>query len=281
MPSLKTKQFIRAIGLTALSLSTFVLVSTIDVYIRKSFNLTPLQHHYKTIGFSFLVISLNLLIAKKWFSFKEIGLIRRGFKKSLIYSLLFVGGFTLINFLGNRLELAKIDYERLVFLFTFVFLAFQEELMFRGVIFKVWSKTYGFIVALFISSILFGIEHSVYPMLGGTPKFSQEFGPGLFGIAFAVIMFLTNNLWGLAITHFLYNANLVFSRLYYDETIAIDNTGYLALGYLIFFPILIGYLYNRTSKVKKQIDWNKYLAWAFILLFWGLSIPMIVVGFAK
>ncbi|MFC1727151.1 CPBP family intramembrane glutamic endopeptidase [Patescibacteria group bacterium] len=269
----KIKRFIfhRAIWITILSSLTFIIPSVLDAYIRKNFELELTQRSLLTIGISLLVILPNLLIAKRWLSFGEIGLRKKGFGRSLLYSIVFIVLLRLLDYFGWKEIFPKEFWTKsyLLYISTFIFLAFQEELMFRGIIFRVWEKWKGFLVAMFISSLLFGLEHLVYPALGfDQVTISRAATTALWGPVFALIAFRTKNIWGLSISHFLYNASLTSSETVVPQDQAKDTFWVAAIAVFFFLPIAIDKFDLLITKIKKKkIIWSRYLSLVFIVFF--------------
>ena len=212
---LKKSIFHQAIWITTFSAVTFIIPTIIHAYIRSRYELSFEANQLRDIIYSLMVIFLNIFIVKKWFSFNEVGLQKKGFIKSLFYSIIFVVLLRLFDYFSLKQAFPKEIWTwRFVFsLMPNIFLAFQEELMFRGIIFRVWEKWKGFLVALFMSSILFGVEHLVYPVLGSEAvTTSKAVSTALWGPIFVTIAYRTNNIWGLTISHFLYNASILSSE---------------------------------------------------------------------
>ncbi|WP_425283748.1 CPBP family intramembrane glutamic endopeptidase [Mesobacillus persicus] len=77
-----------------------------------------------------------------------------------------------------------------------------EELLFR-VPLSIWmNRSYRFFIALFISSILFGLLHAEYPVFGF-----------VLGMIFGVVYKLSKSVVPAIITHFIWN---VFSLYYFN-----------------------------------------------------------------
>lgn len=269
---IKSLIFHRAVVITALSALTFILPTLLDVYfVRNRFELSYENRQFATIGFSLLVIFLNLLIIRKWLSLKQVGLQKSGFIKSLVYSLIFVFLLRIFDYFGYREIFPKTIWDKqfILHLSTFVFLAFQEELMFRGIIFKVWNRWKGFLIALFVSSTLFGLEHLVYPALGFEQvTMSRALTTALFGPAFVLVAYRAKNIWGLTISHFLYNASLLIAEPLVGDITPKDSFILFSVGVSIFLPIGIDFVDRRISKLKlSDIRWSLYLATLFSIFF--------------
>lgn len=267
--------FSRVVLLTLLSIAPFIIFSIIDVFfLWKNPNLAGDNSYLVVIGISLFIIAIDLLIARKWLSLKEVGLHKSGFLKSLFYSLIFVFLFKFSDFSNHGLIFNKSIVWNKTFLLhssTFIFLAFQEELMFRGLIFKIWEKRKGFMMALAISSILFGLEHWVYPAMGcgdfTVVSFISRFSMGL---TFALIAYRSRNIWGLFISHLLYNWISLLSVVNPNPRAVTNKLATLALslGVIIFSPIIIDLLDKFLSKTKPTpINWRIYLVTLSVVAF--------------
>jgi len=265
--------FSKPVVITVLSALSFIVPALIDgLVLRKKFDWTGDAQSVATIGFSLVVIIINLLIVKKWFSWKEVGLQKSGLLKSLLYSLVFVTLLRVFDYFGYKeIFNQNIVWDKayLLYLCTYVLLAFQEELMFRGVIFKVWEKHKGFLLALFISSILFGLEHLLYPAMGfERVTTSRAITTALFDPAFVLVAYRTKNIWGLTLSHFLYNASLLVAEPVIGDVEPKNTFMMLSFGVSIFLPILIDFVDKRLFKAKRlHITWSKYLAILFSIFF--------------
>lgn len=270
--------FNKAVVITLLSALAFAIPALIDgLVLRKQFNLSGDKLSLATIGFSLVVVALNLLIAKKWLSFKEIGLRKSGIIKSLFYSLIFVALLRVIDFFDHKRIINKnIAWDKTFFLnlSTYLFSAFQEEVMFRGVIFKVWEKYKGFLVALFISCILFGLAHLLYPIMGfERVTAGRAFSTALFGPTLVLIAYRTKNIWGITLSHFLYNVSFLITERVMEEVEPKATFPVLHLGVSIFLPILIDFIERKIFKNKgPQIIWSKYLAGLFVIFFTSILV---------
>lgn len=265
--------FNKAVVITLLSALSFAIPALVHgLIIRKRFDVTHDQDSLVTIGFSLVVIVINLVIAKKWLSLKEVGLQKSGLIKSLAFSLVFVALLRVLDYLGYKEIINKnVPWDRSFFLYlsTFVFLAFQEELMFRGVIFKVWEKHKGFLIALFISSVLFGLEHLLYPAMGFTRiTTDRAVTSALFGPVLVLIAFRTKNIWGVTLSHFLYNASFLAAEPVIGNIEPIYTFTIVSAGFSIFLPILVDFTNRKIFKAEGlQIVWSKYLAGVFSIFF--------------
>ena len=269
----KLKNFFlhKAMVLTVASALTFIIPTLLDVYLRKNYDFSFEKQQFVTIGFSIFIIFLNILIVRKWLSFKQVGLQRSGFLRAFIYSLVFVFLLRITNYFGYKEVFPKEVWTKQFFLqvVPFIFLAFQEELMFRGIIFKVWERRKGLLIALFISSVLFGLEHLVYPTLGFEKvTLNRAVSTAFWGPVFVLIAYRTKNIWGLSISHFLYNISLLASEEANQFAAPINSFIMLAAGLYIFFPIILDKINQMIDRVrKKDIVWSRYLALLLILFF--------------
>ncbi|QFK72364.1 CPBP family intramembrane metalloprotease [Pradoshia sp. D12] len=95
-------------------------------------------------------------------------------------------------------------YELFLYIFTITILApILEELLFRAPL-SIWAnKLPGYLITLLISSVLFGLGHTEYPLFGF-----------ILGIVFGLVFRLTNSLIPAILTHFLWN---VFTLFYFNH----------------------------------------------------------------
>jgi len=125
----------------------------------------------------------------------------------VVTAILFIASFFLGNFLETLID-KGIEYqwsgfeasgkvESILGFMSFVILGpIQEELFFRGVIFRYLSKHYSSITSIVYASVFFGLAH---------------FHPGLYFSSFVIGLLLTyvylrwNNLWYCIILHILFN----------------------------------------------------------------------------
>ncbi|KKS52423.1 MAG: putative metal-dependent membrane protease, CAAX family [Parcubacteria group bacterium GW2011_GWA2_42_28] len=273
----------RTLWITILSFSTFAVPASIHGFILRKQGLSSEQYEWVAVLVFLTALVINLIIARKLFSFKEVGLQRKAFVRSFIYSFLFVVVLRFAPDLIYGETISKEASSQLTF-FSLVLLAlvpFYEELLFRGIIFRVWEKSRGFIAAMLVSTILFGLEHLIYPFWGfGEWSMYTFLNPVIFGPIFILVAYRTGNIWGLSLSHFLYNASV---RLTNGSTPTGDSpeSYFIALlGFTLFLPILIDSIDHRLFKAEQsKINWHKFFSWLFIIIFLVMLINSVLNDF--
>ena len=199
---------------------------------------TPEMFNYFWITEIILSI-LVVFVTFKYFSLEEVGLSKRVNKKQLLWILpstliivlIIVGEITSIT--QNGLDESQIKSLMLIG-GTTILVGFSEELMFRGIILNTALKNYGKLKAIFISSLAFGLLHTVNVLAG--LSFSQMIFQfvltSIFGLLFALIYIRINNILPLMVFHFLWDFSLI------SETIT-GYTSNIPMGYLTITGILI------------------------------------------
>ncbi len=176
-------------------------ISLIRVYFNSkldTFNLYQFWWLYSAI----LIIGLSAI------SFHSIGLNKKWDKKSIIYTLAFACYIILpyvlkIDFNFQQAMTQKFAWHLISSLYPSISVSFIEETLFRGIIqtyfcTKLNSIKDGSIIAIFITSLLFGFFH--YPFIGGS--FSTHF---IHGFVFGLVYYLSQNLWSPVFLHGLNN----------------------------------------------------------------------------
>ena len=150
-----------------------------------------------------------------------------------------------------------------------MFSAFHEELLFRGIIFRVWEKSRGFIAAMMVSTILFGLEHLVYPFWGSGEWSMYTFlRPAIFSPVFVLVAYRTRNIWGLSLSHFLYNASVKLTDGSSPTPDSPESYFIVLLGFMLFLPVVIDSIDHRLFKIEQpKINWHKLFSWMFIIIF--------------
>ncbi|RJR15021.1 CPBP family intramembrane metalloprotease [Candidatus Microgenomates bacterium] len=252
-----------AVFLSVLCAASFAIPAFVYFFIIGYFDPQGIYFSFTRIGFSLTVILLSLLIVRRWFSFSEVGLRRKGFTKSLAYGLIFIIMLRIFDVLAQpqRLSSVEVNLEFGLSLLSYFLLAFQEELMFRGIIFRVWLKQRGFLAALFISSILFAVEHLLF-----VPERSMT--ALLFGPSLAVTVYLSPNIWGVTIAHFLSNISVLYMEPLAPELSLKYGLFFMGLGVNIYLPFLLDFIDRKVTGFRRnRIVWTTYVAWMFSILF--------------
>ncbi len=160
----------------------YVFPKTRQLY-KKSFDFSVLKKFptYLLILTAFLTIFFaNLVIFKRSLS-STFNLLTSNYSQTL-----FLDTFELVSLLVSKLIIAPVF----------------EELMFR-VPLSIWmNRRFYFIFALLVSSIIFGMMHSEYPLFGV-----------ILGIVFGIVYGLTKSIVPGILVHFLWN---LFSLYYFN-----------------------------------------------------------------
>lgn len=227
-----------------------------------------------------LSVAWFIFLSKRILSLNEIGVKFSGFLRSLGYGLVYFVIYKMAGIFAfgsqSQLFTQNIDLSIIVIL---ILAAFLEEIVFRGFIFRVWEKKYGFLVGMFISFALFGLVHVIAPpsnnvnstvisMLTG-PLFVLIIGAVL-SPTFSLIAYRTENILGIAFVHFLFNFSIFTGFLTPKISLQTMPAWYSTFINLlpIIFPILIDFFDRKMFPSKKPpIKWGKYLAITFSLYF--------------
>jgi len=155
----------------------------------------------------------------------------------LLVSLNLIGGIKIVNTLD----------EILWHILTMISVGFLEEIIFRGLLFKMMAKD-NEKLAVIVTSITFGIGHVINLLNGADviPTIIQIIYAMSGGYLFAVVLIKCKSLWPCILTHIGINALSIF------------NAGNMVTMYIV--PILLvvislGYAYwlNKKYKDKKYI----------------------------
>lgn len=249
MFKLRNFLFSRAFSVTvfALLISTATGLVTASVYRLK--DLPSEIYSQAEIIFDLIAIFAILFVAHKWLSWKDLGLRKKGFVKSLFYSTLLFFLLRGINYLGAKENFLGIPQNPQfpLYLGAWFISAFREELVYRGIIFRIWGKQKGLLAGMFISSALFGLIHVYYYAFNyGELFFGQAIRTAFWGPTLAFIFYRTGNIWGISIAHFLNNlsAFLFMLNLKEEPKIIFELLWYATC---IIFPFVINKMEQKLS----------------------------------
>jgi membrane protease YdiL (CAAX protease family) len=117
--------------------------------------------------------------------------------------------------------------------------AIAEEAMFRGFVHTAFQR-YSPLVALTVSSVLFGLFH-----LDPT----QAAGTVLLGVAFGLVRLYTGSIWPCMLSHFAYNAGVILEARWFNPTDDhVIHWGRVGVGLLLMvaaYALLVGDLWRR------------------------------------
>lgn len=141
-------------------------------------------------------------------SYLSLGFSTKGLAKSASLALAVLTGVmilgTVVLYLIGSISIAYSKFSGIslaIYLITFMLVAFNEEILFRGYILSNLMRKLNRFWALTISSILFGLMHSINPNVQVIPIINIILAGYLLGAAYIY----TRNLWYPIILHFLWN----------------------------------------------------------------------------
>jgi len=176
----------------------------------------------------------SLLIGLRRWNRDQLGLNRKGIILSLLFGLLFIIGRTLAYISINLpLEFQSFSITRIVgeILFYFGLVGFIEELLFRGLIYRILEDLHGARLAIWGSALAFGIYHI------GSQGPLGAIGTAIIGLIFAVIRRRAGGIWGLVFTHGLLDFIAVETQPSLEMTqiqqIQIEQPILLVLSYIL------------------------------------------------
>lgn len=158
------------------------------------------------LGFSVIIlykIYFTFIERKPFFEFAK----RNGLSQisnGIIFTILISGVVLLILYLNNNIEITQgngLGYLPVVFSIAFMS-SIAEEILFRGLLFRLSEEKLGSYIAIGISSLLFGIAHYVNP--GATILSAVAIGLES-GIILSSVYILTRKLWLNISIHFTWN----------------------------------------------------------------------------
>lgn len=196
----------------------------------------------------------SLFIGLRRWSFDQLGLNRKGVGLSLFWGACFTLGRTLayistnLPFEPQPFSLARIGGE---ILFYFGLVGFVEEFLFRGLIYHALEEFRGTRLAIWGSTIAFGIYHI------GSQGSLGAFGTAIIGLIFAVIRWRAGGILGLVFIHGLADLIAVETQPSLDLTqmgqIQIEEPILLILSYILLLgPVLyLWKVYRPRSEMEK------------------------------
>lgn len=125
--------------------------------------------------------------------------------------------------------------------------AICEEILFRGYVFRAFEKSWGAIVAVCVSGLIFGLFHI---------QLGNVFPLATLGIILALMTWLSGTIWPAIIAHFINNGAAVlvgsqFPELLFEEVTYETLPPFWVLGLSIFFTLLIIYwMFQKSVQLK-------------------------------
>lgn len=210
--TLKQKTFYSPITKIILALLTFMAVVIISQQIAvKLLALTPLEKDYrnllKGLFVSALCVFSYILFFKKYEKRTIVEFSTKGLAKNLIIGTLI--GFTLqsltilVIYLNGNYSVVNINPISFILIpFTIMFtVAIIEEILVRGIIFRIVEEKLGTYISLTISSVLFGVFHLANPHGTLISAICITMAGFMLGAAFIY----SRNLWFPIALHFAWN----------------------------------------------------------------------------
>lgn len=187
--------------------------------------------------FSSLLITLIVLLKKvKYYGLRKV----TDSKKYLNFiPLLLIGTVNL----WNGISINNSKSEIICHILTMINVGFIEEIIFRGFLFKMMSKS-NVKSAIIVSSITFGIGHIVNLLNGADliPTLMQICYAISLGYLFVIIFYKSKSLIPCIITHVLINSLSIFNT--------INKTSYVQVILLIIITLLYAFYINKNSDSK-------------------------------
>lgn len=187
--------------------------------------------------FSSLLITLIVLLKKvKYYGLRKV----TDSKKYLYFiPLLLIGTVNL----WNGISINNSKGEIICHILTMINVGFIEEIIFRGFLFKMMSKS-NVKSAIIVSSITFGIGHIVNLLNGADliPTLMQICYAISLGYLFVIIFYKSKSLIPCIITHSLINSLSIFNT--------INKTSYVQVILLIIITLLYAVYINKNSDSK-------------------------------
>ncbi len=209
------------------------------------------------VWFEIVMTIFAFFMAKKYFSWQELGFGKINFKNMLWFvpmlvigtiMLLYLGYFVIANADSITSEQWKLFYLVCV---TTLLVGISEELVYRGVVFATFIKE-SKVKAVFISAITFSLLHSVN-VFGGLELVAMlgQLGVTLIaGLFFAFVRLKINNIIPIILFHWLWDFSLIGGQvLQMGETNSIFTSVFL-LFEVIFVCTYLPYWVYREKKNK-------------------------------
>lgn len=122
--------------------------------------------------------------------------------------------------------------------------AFCEEILFRGYILRAFEKSWGIIVGVIVSGIIFGLFHI---------QLANLLPLATLGIILALMTWLSGSLWPAIVAHFINNGAAVLVGTSYPELMFADTSYddlppfWILLLSLLFTIGIVHYMYKNSS----------------------------------
>ena len=179
-----------------------------------------------------LMVGSLLAIKQEFGSLKVVGFtsknvykhISYGLALCIIYYLTIIGINLLLGYSVDIKSLSNIEIT--VTLINYIIVAFSEEILFRGYIFKlVYKQTHVANKAVIIQAIIFSAIHIVNPTYENLLEFIYAL---IIGIILGFLVVQQQNLWGAIVFHILFNC--VNEILILNKSLYVVLTGFVIVG---------------------------------------------------
>ena len=125
--------------------------------------------------------------------------------------------------------------------------AFCEEILFRGYVLRAFEKSWGIVVAVIVSGIIFGLFHI---------QLANLLPLATLGVILALMTWLSGSLWPAIVAHFINNGAAVLVGASYPELMFADTTYedlppfWILLLSLLFTIGIVHYMYKNSTSHK-------------------------------
>jgi membrane protease YdiL (CAAX protease family) len=199
------------------------------------------------------VLAGTLLIGLRHWNWDQLGVNRKGLWLTLACAVAILGGRLLIIFSVDwPIHLAKLTWLRLAgeIFFYFGLVGLVEELLFRGLVYRLLEDWRGAQLAIWGSSFGFGLWH----VFGQGPL--AGIATAVIGLLYAQIRWRAGGIIGLIVLHALWDLENVFLEI--DSSTAINNPGAVAFRYpagvwlgtalLLLVPVYLAWIHPRIRR---------------------------------
>jgi membrane protease YdiL (CAAX protease family) len=206
-----------------------------------------------TLFLSILLVIFTKVITKNWiFGFSKNNLIKNIWKNGKVFLFGILVVFILGIFSYKPLNRKPFLEEIIVWvLFSNFFIAIIEELLLRGLLFKLFEKIFksNIMLAIIVSSTIFGIGH--------IPGMIQEnwytitirvLGTIAVGISLCLIYVKSNKLWTVIVLHFMLNCcSVIYYFSYSDDVYKIARIWPIPMIIVCVITLIVIKANNKTS----------------------------------
>ncbi|MBS9778747.1 MAG: CPBP family intramembrane metalloprotease [Campylobacteraceae bacterium] len=211
------------------------------------------------IWFEIIMSIFALFMAKKYFTWEELGFKKTNMKNILWFVPMAIMGvivvwnlayFTISN--ASSFSSQQWQLFTIVAMTTFL-VGFSEELMYRGIIFSAFLQD-SKVKALLVSAVTFSLLHSVNVFAGVSfgGMGLQLFMTFIAGLFFAFVRLKIENIIPLMIYHWFWDFTLIGGQVLKDGDINGNFTTAMILFQLVFAIIVIPYFIYKEKKIHNK-----------------------------